>query len=150
MNTPNISFNRYALGLQACNVFAKVEALVNECPIDSDEWLLAQQARALVWVATEVCKDEDRHHAVELSTLDVSMAPEIIRHAEALIADYKPCRAIDVPDFVAMHQAPDHSSKAVRFAQELLNGTYAGVRYIFLFTGDETDTIVGRTLAFTS
>jgi hypothetical protein len=155
MNSRNANdTNPYFTGLRAMQIVSTVNQILAENPSDSEDWLKAQQARALVWVATQLFEGTP-HPAVQSSALffepSGSMSgPELsdderkafgvrlIEQAEQLIADYTPRPKRPVIDFTSMQQTPEDADKAVRFAQELLDGSYRGTRYIFLFTDGDS------------
>ncbi len=148
------SSNSFILGVRVCSIQALATQLLKENTSDSEESLKANQAKALAWVASQMLNDQP-HPSVHSSSLMFEMsgsmqgpelpvekreelASSLLDEAESLLAEFKP-RKQEVPvNFFSLSQTPEQTTKAVKFAQELVGKTYTGTRYIFLFTDGET------------
>jgi len=149
MNTTKLS-NPYSVGLRACSILANAMQLIKEHTPGSEAALLANQARALVWVAGELFNPEP-HPVVRQSSLmfemsgsmegreltqddRVRLASSLLEQAESLVAECKPRSDKYEVNVQRMFQTPEDTGKAVRFAQQLIDKSYTGTRYMFQFT----------------
>ncbi len=138
--------NPFFAGLRAVSILAKAMQLVKENRSDSEEVLLANQARALVWVSVELLNAASPKPSLGFEESGSMSGPTptdqefarlsetLLDKAEALLDGMKPRQqATDVNAYM-LFQRPDDAVKASKFAGELLSGKYNGTRYIFMFT----------------